>query len=529
MIVNFFSYGRSYILFLWAIFLITIGLLIFHYSYFLNLFKKLDKKVILLLFLLLVYGLLLRIIVIPHRHHVYYDEFHFMHIAQNMHYHNISGYTLKGDKLHPEIVSTGDYRPGGYPFLLNLTFNLFGDSEKVVFNLNSFLGALSILLVFLLAYLLFDNTTVGLWSAFVFNLLPTHLKYSGSGASDISALFFVIFAILAVILYSKYKKISILYLSSSFILFASYIKPENAILFLFYIPILFIEFRNRRLIKKEVFNLLYFSIILLLPLFRQIPFIFAQEHLSAGGSFWSLKYFFINFADNIKYIFHFKYNIFSVSIFFLLGALILFLNKRRIFYFLVGWFFLFFVFYTCFFMGNFLPNKAGDSERHFFLCSLSFSILAGFGIYEFIRCFNKLRLTQAGFIFTIFILLNLNSLSVTDRLVNLIINTPEFKEYTFIKDSLKTLPENLYILNYHGDYIITAFNRKAIFLDIFFENKDFPKQLILLKGYWWYSHIDKSKNYENLLKNIYDFSLLQEIEIYPGLKYSFEKLVMKDK
>lgn len=524
---NFFSSGGGYILFLWAVFLIMLWQILCHYSFFLALFKKLNKKAILFLFSISIFGLFLRCAVIPHMHHVYYDEFHYAHIAQNMYYHNIIGHILKGDKLHPEIVSMRDIRPGGYSFLLNVAFGLFGESEGLPFYLNSFLGAATISLIFFIAYLLFSNINVAFWSAFVFNFLPLHLKYSGCGASDISSLFFVMLAVFTAILYLKQNKISLLYLLASTVVFASYIRPENSLLFLLYTILIFRQLKREGLQKSELCYLFVPTLIFLLPLILQIKPMLSLENNSARGSFWSLNYFFLFLFDNIKYIFSLKYNFFFAGIFFLFGSIVLFIRQRKLFYLLMGWFCLFFFLYSCFFVGDFLPDKTVDAERHFLLSGISFSIFAGFGISIFLYYFRKKRLALVISTCVISAFFILNSYFVLKRLINITLNREVFKEYEFVRHSMNKLPENLYILDFDSEYIISAFNRKTISLDMFLEDKDFPQQLILFKGLCWHTFTDKSGQYESSLKDIYDFNPFVEVKINSRANYSFEILTKK--
>jgi len=433
--------------------------------------------------------------------------------------------------MSPEIVLNSDWRPGGYPFLISRSMNIFGDSQKAAFFLNCFLGGLSALLIFIIAYLLFENAGIGLWSAFIFSLLPQHLKYSGSAASDISSLFFVCLGISAVILYFKSRgNLPLLYAGGLIVLFAGYIRPENIILFFFYIAVLFNEFKAGRLRKKEFFLSFFFFAIITLPLIKQIPFIIHQEKVSSGGSFWSFAYFLRNIFDNFKYIFSARFNLSAVSIFSLIGSIILFRKKTSIFYVLFIWFGFFFFIYTCFFSGTFSPSATADSERHFLPCAVPLSLFAAYAINVVLDYLKKSRLIFFISIIAACLMIIANSFFVTKTLIGMTRQRDTFREYAFIKDSLGRLPDNLYILSYDPAYIISAFSRKAIALDIFFETKDFPRQIILLEGYSWYAHIDQSMEYERLLKKIYnfDFSEAEKSGLSLYGKYKFLRLSLRE-
>ncbi|MDP2905027.1 MAG: glycosyltransferase family 39 protein [Candidatus Omnitrophota bacterium] len=502
------------------------GLLFYHRVYLARLFRNLNRRDLAFLSIIILSAAILRFMVIPHMHYVYYDEFHFMNVAQNMYYHNNPGSTLIGDKLHPEFIS-GDIRPGGYSFLISLFIRLFGDSQSVPFYMNSFFGTVSVLLVFIVAFLLLGDAKVGLWSALVFSLTPLHLKYSGSGSSDISALCFILLLVSVALLYARYKRKSLLYLLSSVLVYSSYIRPENAFLFIPFLFALFIELKKSRVEKGQVLNIIYFSVILLVPLLARVPQMLQTERNSAGGVFWSFGHFLENAPDNIKYLFSVKYNLILAAVFFLLGSAQLFIRRRGLFYLLIGWFAAFFLIYSFFFGGDFLPEKTIDSERHFLLCLLPFSIISGYGINRALAYFFRARFLYVAFAVALCAALVLNCRHAFVHSSREMKGMKSFKESEFIKRVGDKLPADIYILDYNAPYFISGFNKKAVNSHALFSSGFFPEQLILFKGYWWHRLKDSSAEKEIFLKGLYDFELLQETEIAPGLNYSFEKLKLK--
>ena len=199
-----------------------------------GIYKRINKKTWFSLFLVILVGFLIRMWFVPHIHHVYFDEFEHIDIAKNMMNSDEFAITMKGDGNNLEI---GDLQfwPPGYHTILALVFSVFGSSESVAYNLSVVIGSLSILIIFLIAYLLFSNETISLYSAFLFSFIPVHLKYSGASELGITSLFFILLTLLSMFIYPRLKNIESLLLLALTSVYTSYIRPENAILIFFII------------------------------------------------------------------------------------------------------------------------------------------------------------------------------------------------------------------------------------------------------------------------------------------------------
>ncbi len=90
-----------------------------------------------------------------------------------------------------------------YPFLITLTFLIFGSSLSVFYSLNLFLGALSVLVIFLVTYLLFEREGAALYSALLLSFFPLHILVSGSMESNTSSIFFAMLALFCFLFYFK--------------------------------------------------------------------------------------------------------------------------------------------------------------------------------------------------------------------------------------------------------------------------------------------------------------------------------------
>ena len=436
-----------------------------------------------------------------------------------------------GDKFSPEEVEFY-FRPGGYPFLINIAFKFLGESEKGIFFMNALLGSLSVSLFFLITYLLLKNIYMSFCSAFILSIFPTHLKYSCSGASDISSLFFICFFLFAFLLYVNSRNQRYAYLASVLCVFSSYIRPENLIL-----VILLLSFFTRELIKKKIsvksfFDLFYFTIVLELPFFCQICNMIEKENINAIKMFWSLKYFIIHLPKNIMYIFRYNYNFISATILTIIGAVALYKTKRKAFYILIAWFGFWFIIYSSFFAGVFHPHPNLESDRKFLLCVLSLSVFSGVGLYLLFKQFFKLKIQMLKITLVTFVLLGIsvNSFLVTRRIVMIIYETWVYREYRFLKEIENRIPNDTYILLKDPSFIIASLDKKAITFESLANRDFFLKRLIFLKRSLLSdtkSNIETYNKHEDILKGFYEFDILAEREFYPGYKTTVFELVRK--
>jgi len=113
--------------------------LFFNYKSVAILFQKIDRGKWLTLFLIILFSFILRMWVVPHIHHVYFDEFKQSNIAQNMIYNGIFCNTLKGSNKVCEIGEL-EFWPPGYSAILAIVFSVFGDSEFVAYNFSALIG-----------------------------------------------------------------------------------------------------------------------------------------------------------------------------------------------------------------------------------------------------------------------------------------------------------------------------------------------------------------------------------------------------
>lgn len=118
----------------------------------------------------------------------------------------------------------GDYNPTGYSYLTILPIKLFGLNEFSTRFPGAFLGSLTILACYFLAFSIFKNKKLGLLSAFLIAISPWHIVFSRSSEQTVVSLFFVALGFALVFLSFENRKLrflisGILLLSISFFMY----------------------------------------------------------------------------------------------------------------------------------------------------------------------------------------------------------------------------------------------------------------------------------------------------------------------
>lgn len=162
-----------------SILLAIILLFILNFNSIIKPFRTIKRRTWIILFLIFLCSLYIRLFVILHTHDAYFDEFEHVNIAENILYNNKFCECMAGLPQHCTSCAAVDWPPGYHTFL-SLVFGVFGDSEAVAYDTNAVLGSISIILMFLLIFLIFKDSTLALTGAFMLSFIPVHLRYSGT-------------------------------------------------------------------------------------------------------------------------------------------------------------------------------------------------------------------------------------------------------------------------------------------------------------------------------------------------------------
>jgi hypothetical protein len=489
-------------------------------------FKKIESKTFLLLFLIIASGFALRMWFVPHTPHVYFDEFEHMNIAANMAFNGKFFVTLMGTNRLCEAHAFPPWPPG-YHSIVARAFSIFGDSESVAYNLTALFGFLSVALIFLMTYLLFNSQKIALCTAFLFNLIPVHLKYSGTMSLEIPSLFFISATYLTALIYVRRATIRTLFLLVSFSVFTFYMRPENGAL-LFFIPFFIFLFADKDKYDKGKF--IRHSLFTLAFLILAVPY-FLHMYLgisSSPGQEWNaglherLGRFFKQAPGNLFFWFS-DFTPLPLTLLAIFGILRLLKENRRILLFFFVWFIVFFLLYSQHHTASFVNNPDGD--RFSLPLYLAVVIFAGFGLFEAIGLFkiNKIVL------FLLFSFLFIETFSPLRISLDRTFSRDVYKEYRFILENKDRISEDMYVITFTPPFIISTIHKKAIAPEIFVKLEDKPEKAILLSDFWW--NPDAIRAYDEIkgqLNSAYNFKLINQCPISRYQAYSFILLTKKD-
>ncbi|MBW2979907.1 glycosyltransferase family 39 protein [Candidatus Woesearchaeota archaeon] len=449
-------------------------------------FKKIKKSNWIYLAIIFILALSLRVWLAPHTHYVYYDEFEHINIAENM---------AADLKLCECFAWDGQNcfncrimpHPPGFHYILGMVFLILGRAEKWAFGLSTILNSLSVILVFLISYLWFKKEQIGLWSALLFALTPTYMKFSGSAALGPTSLFFILLSILFLSLYVRHKTVEMAILSFFGLVYAIHIRAENIVLVLMAAIMLSLMGRANKKVKKAALFLLILTPIFLIPYAVHISQGFALKmpgwDENIGGLYGNFK---AHFVPNAFFWLNQRYHPIAYTLLAAMGAFWLFKSNRKYALFLFSWFAVFFILYSSYHLGNF-----ERSMRYCLNLYFPIIILSGAGIWWLMNLFKT---NKSKIIFGVLMILLL-LISIYPALPFMLkpLSYEKEKEYRFILSSKDLLPDNCTIFAFNPATIISTIHKPA-FHESYLE-EDFLKTQckIFFKDRWCYEGKNKDR------------------------------------
>jgi len=416
-------------------------------------FKPIKKTTWLILAAIFILAFVLRMFITPHTHRVFFDEDIYLDIGKEILTHWSGGLCNYGNNeecYDPTFMKW----PNGYPFLLIFPYAIFGVSRAVAFNFVAFLGSLSVVLVFFIGYLLSKKDYVGLYAALIFALIPVHIMWSGTTASEPAFVFFMSLTVFAFLLSQEVKNWEVYLFAIACLSYAIQTRSEGLIL----LPIIaFLILLFDKDFEKTIANR-KFTIAWGLLFFLITPYLIHTFHAArvdpwgASGGKFGFQYTKRNIPENA--IFWIKgyptiehpwlYTLFSS-----IGAIYLILKQRKVGLFLLFWFFIFFLLYGFFYAGS---VRYGADVRYSLTGYPSFVVLAGFGLYFF----HKILMKKLKSNLIVFFLLSLLVLSIFyPNLASIATPAHEIMEakqarlyHDFVVEEAKKLDDNCYILSH---------------------------------------------------------------------------------
>jgi hypothetical protein len=372
-------------------FLIMIALLL-NLQSFKTLITSIPRKIWISVAIIAVFGLVITAFVAPRTHRIFFDEDIYINSGQNMAALNQAGVCNNGGNEYGQYYCNEinyNKEPYGWPFLISLVFRIFGVSFLSCFLLNNFIWMFSIILVFLIGFLLFENINAGLFGALIFACIPEGLLWSNTAAIEPSAMFMGGVAVLTVLIFAKNPDHRTLFLCTACLPFAFQFRAESIMIAL---PafLIVIFYATEELANKRTHYFIALFLLLILP---HIAHLISVRHEDWGATD-GLKFSFDFFKDNLRvntlfYIENEKFPVLFTLLFFL-GIILPLPDLRQAgssqrggtnFHWkakgtLLTWFVLFWGIFLFFYAGNY---KYGADVRFSLVSYMPVAILAGCG------------------------------------------------------------------------------------------------------------------------------------------------------
>lgn len=208
--------------------------------------KKVKKWAWIVLLLIVCISFLIRFLVVPHQHMMYCDESYYGNAARNI---LLFGSNARCffDPYENKTECFNTKSTVGWNSFLVISYALFGTNDLVAIRTSAFFGAISVILIFILAYVVFGNEMIGLMSALLLCLFPQHALWSGTSEVNVFVLFLALLMFIGLSIYFKTNSKWTHWLSIGLFLLMIQVKFEY---FLFIISFLLIYFLKRRTIKS---------------------------------------------------------------------------------------------------------------------------------------------------------------------------------------------------------------------------------------------------------------------------------------
>jgi hypothetical protein len=400
-----------------VIFLAFLFLIVLNYKEIAKPFRKISKRTWLILAIIFVVGFVLRNAVYSYGWG--YDGVFYTETANSMFQ---TGLFVKGcaiGNVSDCILYHQVLFPAGFPFLIVLLYSFLGQNAVFGMMLTGFLGSLTIIVVFLIAYRLFGKEDAGLFSAIVFTLIPLEIMINGTGAVRPVSSFFMALSVLFFILAMDKNKVGLWSLFAITLSFTIYTRQENSVLLL-PLSLLFV-WKNRkeiatlkahkieRTLKKCWLPIVIFFV-------SQIPvqhwILYGNVSFNGFKPIFGAEYFY-HTAPVVLTLLFTKYThinaLFNpvVSLVFFSGIFFAFFGKYRTqIIFLWAWFVTFFVLNASYFLCNGYPQVdcIGSEVRYMTTLSLPYALISGLVLYKITGKNTKKRTAfmAASFIFILF-------------------------------------------------------------------------------------------------------------------------------
>ncbi|MBW1973522.1 MAG: glycosyltransferase family 39 protein, partial [Deltaproteobacteria bacterium] len=433
-----------------VIFFLFIILLIICFPSIIRIFKKVSKKSLILLASLILLGTSVTSFIAPRTNRIYYDEHIYMNIGQNIAFIHKAGMCNEGENLY------GVYRcyrleynkqPNGWPYILSIVYRLFGVKDLWGHIVNNLFMGISIIVVFLLGFILFETEEAALFAALSYIIIPQNHLWFSTVAVEPSASLFCGLSILFPLIYYKTNKTKMLLLSFATWAFAIQFRTESPLI-LFTVIAIFLLFMKDELLKPDRYLIFSIFLILIFPFLLHL-FAVRTENWGAQGAKFALKYLKQNYHINAP--FYIK-NIEFPAIVTLIAVIgVISFKKWKESLICLLWFSSFFFIFLFFYAGSY---HYGADVRYSLLTYMPIALLAGFGAKKISKLLS-IFITKK---YSIIIIAGLFLYFLIYFLPNIRATTQEAwaarSDVYFAKKMAKLIPKNSIILTHNPNMFL---------------------------------------------------------------------------
>jgi len=153
-----------------------------------------------------------------------------------------------------------------YSWVIALLLKLFGDNLTIVFLFQMLLGVLACYVIYKIAFLIFENKTIGLISSFIMALYAPLIFYETKLIRAALITYSVLFSFYFFLIFLKSKKLNYVFFSGLILGFSIVLRPHVLPLFII-IYLLFTKILGRKKTIQSIGVFLVALIIMILPLF----------------------------------------------------------------------------------------------------------------------------------------------------------------------------------------------------------------------------------------------------------------------
>ena len=160
-------------------------------------FKGINKRYYKLLLITILLFAFLELAFVQNYHLIYNDEYIYMSMAKTMLMDHLWGICSFSTVTNCVPGTLGFFhQPGGWSLLLAIAFGIFGVNIGVAYATTFVIALVSILLIFLVSYLIFKDERYSLMSSVALASMPLFMSYSRTSIPDISVLMFFLLSIM---------------------------------------------------------------------------------------------------------------------------------------------------------------------------------------------------------------------------------------------------------------------------------------------------------------------------------------------